>query len=353
MLRPQQDVGISARPPPPPPPLSSTPPATAPTSGTPDRTLPTSRAYSSPSSSAARTATSSTQASPSNAPTPCATPSPTPPRSRRGRRAQGDGAGQTLSSVGAERVGGRVQGEQLQPDLSAGLTPRARRESFAGALGLPLATTTVASVTDEDPGDGSGSTRVGAFIVSGIADPAEVARAWPEVETAAFAADVTSRMKSNGLSSTATAGSSGAGVTAILTVEVRARDEGSWIRLANGAGILAGDLEKAMEGVSAELRTPVAGATRTVVAARGSAPALPRDAPIRDSGPLSRYDVVHPIGEARRMTVLVVRVNEANIPTTGHVVRVSFINQRPGRTFARWYWTEARAGTIPGCRART
>ena len=30
------------------------------------------------------------------------------------------------------------------------------------------------------------------------------------------------------------------------------------------------------------------------------------------------------------MTVLVVRVNEANIPTTGHVVRVSFHNQRPG-----------------------
>ena len=46
-------------PPPPPPPPSSTPPATAPTSGTPDRTLPTSRACSSPSSSAARTATSS------------------------------------------------------------------------------------------------------------------------------------------------------------------------------------------------------------------------------------------------------------------------------------------------------
>ena len=231
----------------------------------------------------------------------------------------------------------------FNPDLSAGLTRREiARESFAGALGVPLATTTVASVTDEDPGDGSGSDACRfAFIVSGIADPAEVARAWPEVETAAFAADVTSRMKSNGLSSTATAaGSSGAGVTATLTVEVRARDEGSWIRLANGAGILAGDLEKAMEGFPAELRTPVAGATRTVVAADGSAPALPRDAPIRDSGPLSRYDVVHPIGEARRMTVLVVRVNEANIPTTGHVVRVSFHNQRPG--------TDVRALVLDG-----
>ena len=210
-------------------------------------------------------------------------------------------------------------------------------------------------MTDEDPGDGSGSDACRfAFIVSGIADPAEVARAWPEVETAAFAADVTSRMKSNGLSSTATAaGSSGAGVTAILTVEVRARDEGSWIRLANGAGILAGDLEKAMEGFPAELQRRVAGATRTVVAADGSAPALPRDAPIRDSGPLSRYDVVHPIGEARRMTVLVVRVNEANIPTTGTSCACRFITSGPGRTFARWYWTEARAGTIPGCRART
>ena len=218
-------------------------------------------------------------------------------------------------------------------DLAAGLTRREiARESFAGALGVPLATTTVASVTDEDPGDGSGSDACRfAFVVSGIADPAEVARAWPEVETAAFAADVTSRMKSNGLSSAATAsGSSGAGVTATLTVEVRPRDEGSWIRLANGAGILAGDLEKAMEGFPAELRTPVTGATRTVVAADGSDPALPRNAPIRDPRPLSRYDVVHPVGDARRMTVLVVRVDEANIPTTGHVVRVSFHNQRPG-----------------------
>ena len=148
-------------------------------------------------------------------------------------------------------------------------------------------------------------------------------------------------MKSNGLSSTATAaGSSGAGVTAILTVEVRARDEGSWIRLANGAGILAGDLEKAMEGFPAEFPNAWWRSDANSSSPGRIRPGASRDAPIRDSGPLSRYDVVQPIGEARRMTVLVVRVNEANIPTTGTPRRVSLHNQLPG--------TDVRALVLDG-----
>ena len=222
-------------------------------------------------------------------------------------------------------------------DLAAGgLRREVVREAVAYALDLPDASLAVLEVADEPASErspGEGACRFN-FTVSDVVDPDEVARAWPLTNTASFLEAAKARMLSNALwELVAVSGRRGPGVTATVTAELRPNTAGSWVRIANGAGVEPRDVNAVMKGYAADEKVFVSSVAREYVLSSGEVFSPPKISEIRNAPPTPStvLDVVHRPGSARRMTALVARFDDADVAERGyHVFRVSFHNQRPG-----------------------